>query len=218
MPRTNKDFSFRKEQLIKLALEQFVEKGYESTTITDLQKSFGLTKGGLYHYFNSKEDILDAVIEYGLAEGALELAAELESIPLEKRLIHVFFHSVTNDFTQRLFQYSKQSGASIVAYRLREKTMQFTIGILKDIVREYVETGFYQTQYPDEMIAFSVVLAMTITDEGMLPQTDFNRRKNHVDALLDLWSRCMRPPPEHMDELRMNLYGLIGFDDEEREN
>ena len=45
MSRTQKDFAPRKEKLIQIALDQFLEKGYENTTITDLQKAFGLTKG-----------------------------------------------------------------------------------------------------------------------------------------------------------------------------
>ena len=44
MSRTQKDFAPRKEKLIQIALDQFLEKGYENTTITDLQKAFGLTK------------------------------------------------------------------------------------------------------------------------------------------------------------------------------
>lgn len=43
MSRTQKDFAPRKEKLIQIALDQFLEKGYENTTISDLQKAFGLT-------------------------------------------------------------------------------------------------------------------------------------------------------------------------------
>lgn len=41
MSRTQKDFAPRKEKLIQIALDQFLEKGYENTTITDLQKRLG---------------------------------------------------------------------------------------------------------------------------------------------------------------------------------
>ena len=215
MPRTDKDFSSRREQLIKLALEQFIEKGYENTTITDLQKSFGLTKGGMYHYFNSKEEILDTVIEYGLRQGIKELIEELENTPLEKKLILFFFFSATNDFTRNLFKHSENNNFSIVSYRLREKTVKLTVPVLKGIVREYVEAGFYKTKYSDEMAEFSIILAMAITDEERLPQLDIAHRKGRVDALLDLWSRCMAPSAEHIHELQTNLYKLIGFNKKE---
>jgi AcrR family transcriptional regulator len=211
MPRTNKDFDSRKEQLIQLALQQFMEKGYENTTIKDLQKSFGLTKGGMYHYFESKEEILDSVIGYGLTQEINELAEELEQMPLEKRLIHFFFSSTTNTFTQNLIHYSKSNSSSIVSYRLREKTTELSAPILKEIIHQGIKAGFYQSEYADEMSEFTIILAQAITEEGLLPQADLSHRKRRIDALLDLWGKCLEPPQEHIEELRANLYQLIEF-------
>lgn len=41
MSHTQKNFAPRKEKLIQIALNQFLDNGYENTTITDLQKAFG---------------------------------------------------------------------------------------------------------------------------------------------------------------------------------
>jgi len=213
MPRTNKDFASRKEQLIQLALGQFIEKGYENTTIMDLQRCFGLTKGGMYHYFNSKEEILDAVIEYGLSQETKGLIEELGQIPLEGRLIHFFFSTTTNTFTKNLFKYSKSNSSSIVAYRLREKTTQMLIPILKIIMGQSIESGFYKSEYSDEMAEFSIVLALAITEAGMLPEADPTHKKKRIDALLDMWRKCMEPPAEHIHELKMNLYKLINTEE-----
>ncbi|MCL2152315.1 MAG: TetR/AcrR family transcriptional regulator [Oscillospiraceae bacterium] len=213
MPRTNKDFDSRKEQLIQLALEQFIEKGYENTTITDLQKCFGLTKGGLYHYFRSKEEILDAVIEYGLMQETKGLIEELEQIPVEKKLIHFFFSTTTNAFTKNLFKYSKNNSSSIVTYRLREKTTKILVPILKNIMNQNIESGFYKSKYPDEMSEFSIILAQAITEAGMLSETDLDHKKKRIDAIVDMWSKCMKPPAEHIHELKMNLYKLISAEE-----
>jgi len=211
VPRTNKNFDSRKEQLIRLALEQFIDKGYENTTITDLQKSFGLTKGGMYHYFDSKEEILDDVIDYGLTQCVNELITELKSIPPEKKLVYFFFSSTANDFAQSLFRYSKKNSPSIVSYRLREKTVALTAPVLKDIILQYIETGFYKTKYPDEMAEFSLILAQAISEEDMLPKASLIHRKRRVDAIIDVWRKCMNPPAGHIHELQENLYKLIGF-------
>jgi len=215
VPRTDKDFSSRKEQLVKLALDQFLTHGYENTTINDLQKTFGLTKGGMYHYFGSKEEILDAVIEYGLAQSLKESLVELENMPADKKLIHFFFSTTRNSFTQRLFALSKMNQNSVIENRLREKTVELTTPVLKEIFRQYVESGYYQTDYPDEIAEFSVILAMAITDEGLLTTADSTHRKKRVDALLDLWEVYLRPPPEHLLDLRENLYQLIKYDEGE---
>ena len=47
------------EQIIAVSSQLFIEKGYEQTSIQDILDSLHLSKGGLYHHFKSKEDILD---------------------------------------------------------------------------------------------------------------------------------------------------------------
>ena len=48
-----------REQVIEAAARVFAEKGYEKTSIQDILNDLGLSKGGLYHHFKSKEAILD---------------------------------------------------------------------------------------------------------------------------------------------------------------
>ncbi len=209
MARTNKDFEGKREQLIQLALNAFIEKGYENTTISDLQRIFGLTKGGMYHYFTSKEDILDAVIEYGLSQGVEELRERMKTVPLEQKLLFFFFNAANNDVTQNLYKYSKSNPSSIVNYRLRDKNIEAMIPVMKDIICEYNDNGLYHSDYPEEMAEFCAILAKAVTEDGILPQADAAGKKRRVDALLDLWFKCMSPPTEHIDEIRSNLYKII---------
>lgn len=51
------------EKIIVTAARLFVEKGYEQTSGQDILDATGLSKGGLYHHFKSKEQILDAVMQ-----------------------------------------------------------------------------------------------------------------------------------------------------------
>ncbi len=209
MARSNKDFEGKREQLIQLALNVFIEKGYENTTISDLQKIFGLTKGGMYHYFTSKEDILDAVIEYGLLKGVLELRERMKAVPLEQKLLFFFFNAANNDITQNLYKYSRDNASSIVNYRLRDKNIEAMIPVMKEIISEYNDSGLYHSDYPEEMAEFCSILAKAVTEEGLLPSTNLEGKKLRIDALLDLWDKCMRPSSEHLDEIRKNLYTII---------
>ena len=51
------------EKIVETAAQLFVEKGYEQTSIQDILDVSGLSKGGLYHHFKSKEQIFGAVME-----------------------------------------------------------------------------------------------------------------------------------------------------------
>lgn len=48
----------RIKQIIDTAVMEFVEKGYEGTSMNSIAIRAGLSKGGLYHHFHSKDEIL----------------------------------------------------------------------------------------------------------------------------------------------------------------
>jgi AcrR family transcriptional regulator len=48
----------RIQDILDAAIHEFVEKGYEATSMESIASRAGLTKGGLYYHFNSKDDIL----------------------------------------------------------------------------------------------------------------------------------------------------------------
>jgi AcrR family transcriptional regulator len=51
------------EQILKTALNLFCEKGYHSTSIEEISKQAKISKGLLYHYFKSKEEVLAALVD-----------------------------------------------------------------------------------------------------------------------------------------------------------
>lgn len=50
-----------KEKILTISTKLFAEQGYEKTSVADIIKALGISKGGLYHYFASKEEILSAI-------------------------------------------------------------------------------------------------------------------------------------------------------------
>lgn len=49
--------------LLNTALSLFCEKGYYSTSIEDIAKQANISKGLLYHYFSSKAEVLNALVD-----------------------------------------------------------------------------------------------------------------------------------------------------------
>lgn len=72
MPRTPKQFEkireSRREQIIHTALGLFSKEGYGHVSIASLAKHAGISKGLMYNYFESKEDLLKEVIEFSMTE------------------------------------------------------------------------------------------------------------------------------------------------------
>jgi TetR/AcrR family transcriptional regulator, transcriptional repressor for nem operon len=52
-----------RERLIAAAMRLFGEKGYQSTSVADVQRESGCHSGSFYHFFPTKQDLLLAVLD-----------------------------------------------------------------------------------------------------------------------------------------------------------
>jgi len=64
----------RRQQILDAARRFFIDKGYSPTTMEDIAKAAGLSKGGIYHYFQSKKQVFEALVrqEYEESTAFLE--------------------------------------------------------------------------------------------------------------------------------------------------
>lgn len=67
MKRIVKGPEERRAELIDTAERLFLTKGYDQTSINDIAKEVPLSKGAFYYYFESKEDVLVAMLEKNIA-------------------------------------------------------------------------------------------------------------------------------------------------------
>ncbi len=100
MPRTKKQFEeirkSSKEKILNVALELFAKRGYHATSITQISNKAKISKGLMYNYFESKEQLLDEIIQHGfnsLAE--LEFKAKKGINP--KKQLEEFVDSVLDN-------------------------------------------------------------------------------------------------------------------------
>ncbi len=70
MPRTKEQFAELREKkreiIIKTAIKLFARKGYDNTSINDIAKAAKISTGLTYHYFTSKQKILEELINQWL--------------------------------------------------------------------------------------------------------------------------------------------------------
>jgi AcrR family transcriptional regulator len=70
----------RREEIYQKALDLFTERGYDNTPLSLIAKALGLSKGGLFHYFESKEHLLYLLHEYAVGRDMNPIINEAESI------------------------------------------------------------------------------------------------------------------------------------------
>jgi AcrR family transcriptional regulator len=72
--RVVKDADVRREELLDTALVLFLEQGYERTSVAQITSAVGVAKGTFYHYYETKSDLLEQLVE----RFAEEVLAEIE--------------------------------------------------------------------------------------------------------------------------------------------
>ncbi len=63
MARIVKAHAARRNEILDVAQRLIYTKGYEQMTIQDILSDLQISKGAFYHYFDSKQALLEAIIE-----------------------------------------------------------------------------------------------------------------------------------------------------------
>jgi AcrR family transcriptional regulator len=70
----------RTTDVILKAAELIQEQGFEATTVNDISRATGLTKGGLYHYIKGKRDLLYQIMRFGMDQLRTQVVQPVQQI------------------------------------------------------------------------------------------------------------------------------------------
>jgi AcrR family transcriptional regulator len=79
-------------QIISAAASEFVKNGYENTSMEAIARSAGISKGGLYHHFQGKDEILIAATQK-FAEPILEFMEFASATSSSKEALNYFINN-----------------------------------------------------------------------------------------------------------------------------
>ena len=86
-PRWRRRKADRPGEIIAAALEVFSERGFAATRLDDVARQAGLSKGALYLYFETKEDLFRAVVGEAVAANLAHLEKAVQAdLPFEQTL------------------------------------------------------------------------------------------------------------------------------------
>lgn len=87
-PRTEDQFeemrNKSRDSIITAALELFAQKGFHNTSMAQVAKAAGVSKGLIYNYFESKDELLKGVFELGLKDADVLFEEHQEADPRER--------------------------------------------------------------------------------------------------------------------------------------
>src|SRR5690606_20988958 len=86
-PRWTRKPEYREEDLITAALDIFSKHGYRNSSLVDVAKKAGVTKGVIYYYFRDKEHLLIKALTRALKSAkAVEIGLDLSGLSGKEKL------------------------------------------------------------------------------------------------------------------------------------
>jgi AcrR family transcriptional regulator len=95
----------RKMQLLTIALDEFITKGFYGTSTREIAGKAQISSGLLFHYFDSKESLYQELVETGLSKMHLDVskANENPKLYLEHMVQSILEQLETNRFFAKMF-------------------------------------------------------------------------------------------------------------------
>jgi len=164
--------ALRREEFLDVAQRLLETKGYERMSIQDVLAESGASKGAFYHYFGSKQALLEATVDR-LADA---VAARLAPVATEPGVAAVdklgrFFAALAGwksrrrDLLVALLRVWQSDDNAIVRQKLRPGIADRIAPLLVGVVDQGVREGVFTAPYPDRTARLIVSLVQDLNDQ-----------------------------------------------------
>ncbi|RLD39424.1 MAG: hypothetical protein DRI74_00905 [Bacteroidetes bacterium] len=160
-PRTSHQFEDirkkKKHLILEAALVVFAKKGFHSASIANIASEAGISKGLIYNYFKSKEDILKVTLVRGFEHIFKHYRFDPENFTSEQfgKLIELTFDLMEDDLSYWKLYFSVLMQTDVMEI-IQEDLMNILIPILDSFASCLAKMGFKNPQ--DEARFFGALL------------------------------------------------------------
>jgi AcrR family transcriptional regulator len=164
------EYTGKRNTILDVAQRLIYTKGYEQMTIQDMLDDLQISKGAFYHYFDSKQAVLEALVERMGAE-ALQLLVPIVYEPALPALDKFQRYLATANrwkvgqkaFFLALLHVWFTDNNAVVRQKLRTIGFREIAPLLTEIILQGVQEGVMKVSYPDQM---GEVIASLAQDAG----------------------------------------------------
>lgn len=208
--RIVKEHDERKNEIIDTAARLFVQKGYDKCSVNDILQSIGIAKGTFYHYFKSKEEVIDAVNNKAtnlIKERIAEVDKMKDLSPID-RLIHVFLAMrIEDQMAEGLLTEIHRPENALLHQKSLVSTVDAVTPVLTRIVEEGNKAGTFHCTSPKHYMKIFLTAMITLTDDGIFNVPEEEQEAQFL-SLLELLELMLQVEQGSITN-RMTEYGNI---------
>ena len=157
----------RKQELLKIAYQLFIQKGYEETSIDEIIAEAHIAKGTYYYHFPSKEATLETVIDMMINEEVQRAKAILsDTIPIPQKLIGIITTLRPQQDESAIADVLNKKENIIMHEKIGRRIVDEAVPLLREVVSEGVEQGLFSCDHIDVRVRMILILSQHLFDGG----------------------------------------------------
>ena len=174
-------------KILEVSKRLFLEKGYDNTKIQDIADELGMTKGAIYHHFESKEEIMNKLGEtMFIHNNPFEIVKKRNDLNgLEKMKLAIKLNQSNEQMVELTNQALPLLENPQILARMFESNYQNLLPYWLELIQEGQEDGSIKTEQPKELAELFI-----LTDLWMIPSLfpgnvdDIKNRYKFVTVML----------------------------------
>lgn len=195
-----------KRDLILDTMQSLMSQNLASTaSVSDIAKHAGIAKGGIYYYFNSKDEILDAVLERSYSQAIEQSWSLIQSKSLDaiSKLKNLFQMCVYPDIAlhqKEMLNYLHLQDDLLLHHKFLSLSIKEFTPILTEVLLQGEKENTLHCDYPEQTAEIIVTMLVFLLDHTLFACTDAAVSKK-LHALALMLERSMNAPKGSFDFL-----------------
>ena len=175
----------RKQELLKIAYDMFLSRGYENTSVDDIIAKAQIAKGTYYYYFPSKEKMLEDVIEM-MIESEAGVAGQIigSDMPVPQKIVAIIT-SVKPAESERPIQDALMRPENVLMHdKVRKKLIEVIVPLLSEVVKEGLKEGIFACDNIPERVRMLLVISNDTFNDRVFTGRD-------IDVFIDMTEKLL---------------------------
>ncbi len=213
------EYELKRNEILDTAQRLVYTRGFEQMSIQDILDERQISKGAFYHYFDSKQALLEAMIERIASQIGVVLTPIVQDASLTAaRKMELFFNvaaqwkTARKDYFLSLLQVWYADENALVRQKVLSATIRQAAPWLTEIIEQGNREGVFRCAYPDEVceIFFSLfqnagenLIQMVLHPECHAEA--LQRLERFINAYQDAFERILGAAPGSLQLFDINI-------------
>lgn len=181
----------RRQEFIAAAQRLFFTKGYEKTSINDLLKEVGVSKGAFYHHFESKQEVLEAIVENFMNQAIFslqEIISDQSMSALDKcqKVLQLAFRWKMTQETEiaEIRRLLRTDSNIILFHKLQKAWLKAATPKIAMVIQQGNSEGVFDVENIAETSTLLLTITSTLTDEIVALESTTPDSHHHDESIL----------------------------------